>query len=120
MMQPANVKVLFNTENVNKCLCPKCPVQRNSQCVSHKMLKIEYALDLNPLEHEEIPGEYCAAGTATCQDIDTSRACSCFGCPVYSTYNLTSGQPTCYFCRDGMAIQSEEPDKSIRVPDRDK
>jgi hypothetical protein len=65
------------------------------------MLKIEYALESNPLQREEIPGEYCSAGTASCEDIDVSRACSCFGCPIYSTYQLASGQPTCYFCRDG-------------------
>ena len=96
-------KVPFIVENVTRCMCPGCPVQSASQCVSGKMLGIEDVLKSNPLKREDVPGDYCSTGTATCQDIDISQACSCFDCPVYSEYQLASGQPTCYFCKDGNA-----------------
>ncbi len=93
--------VPFNLDNVNRCMCPGCPVQSDSPCVSEKTT----ALGLTPLSvlptANDMPGEYCAAGSAECGDIDTNRTCSCFGCAVYAENNLDSGEPTCYFCRDG-------------------
>ena len=93
--------VPFNLDNVNRCMCPGCPVQSDSQCVDEKMAMLGPApLSTLPTAND-MPGEYCAAGSAECGDIDTNRACSCFGCSVYLESNLAGGEPTCYFCRDG-------------------
>lgn len=103
MSQAASINVPFTTENMIKCMCPECGVQSESKCVSDKMSKLNDALNSNPLEREDIPGEYCSTGTATCQDIDTGQACTCFDCPVYIEYKLDGGEPTCYYCQSGRA-----------------
>jgi hypothetical protein len=70
MNQMTSSKVVFNYGNVGKCLCPKCPVQSKSKCVSEKLGTISHALSKNPFLREEIPGVYCSTGKATCQDLD--------------------------------------------------
>ena len=97
----ASGRVPFNLDNVNRCMCPGCPVQSDSSCVGEKMAMIgPVPLSAIPTAND-MPGEYCAAGSAECGDIDTNRPCSCFGCSVYAENSLAGGEPTCYFCREG-------------------
>ena len=101
MDQTTSGKVAFNSGNVGKCLCPKCPVQSKSQCVSKKLGTINDALSKNPLLREDIPGIYCSTGKATCQDLDPKQPCSCGSCSVFKDSNLAAGKPVGYYCRDG-------------------
>jgi hypothetical protein len=103
MNQTASTKVPFTTTNVGTCLCPKCPVQAKSQCVSGKLTTIGQALSKSPLNREEIPGLYCSTGTATCKDLDPTQSCICGNCGVFSQYSLATGTPAGYYCRDGFA-----------------
>lgn len=103
MNQAIGTKVSFAASNVGKCMCPTCRVQSKSPCVSGKLAAITEALAKNPLIHEEIPGVYCATGTATCKDLDPKQKCLCGGCVVFSSNGLDKGLPTSYFCRDGFA-----------------
>ena len=101
MVQQITRKVSLVTGTVSKCMCPKCPVQAKSQCVAGLKGGLSEALKRNPLKHEEIPGVYCGAGKATCTDLDSSRACICGRCAVYTEYKLASGKPGGYYCREG-------------------
>ena len=101
--QAISAKVPFSASNVGKCMCPKCPVQSKSQCVSGKVTTIQASLAKKPLIREEIPGIYCSTGTATCKDLDPKQTCLCGGCAVFSNYKLDAGTPAGYFCRDGYA-----------------
>ncbi len=103
MNQSISAKVPFSTANVGKCMCPKCPVQAKSQCVSGKLATIKDALAKKPLNRADIPGVYCSTGTATCKDLDPKQSCMCGGCAVFGQYNLGAGLPAGYFCRDGFA-----------------
>ncbi|PKN63316.1 MAG: DUF2769 domain-containing protein [Deltaproteobacteria bacterium HGW-Deltaproteobacteria-15] len=97
-------KVPFDLSNVKKCVCPGCPVQAKSGCVAGLKKQLAGALAKTPPKKEEIPGAYCATGRATCTDLDPSQPCQCGGCPVFSEYNLASGKPAGYYCRDGQAM----------------
>jgi hypothetical protein len=98
-----STKVTFNSGNVGKCLCPKCPVQAKSQCVSGKLGTITQALLKSPIVREDIPGVYCSTGTATCKDLDPSQSCICGNCGIFKEANLAQGTPVGYYCRDGYA-----------------
>lgn len=103
MKQATSPKIAFNKASVTKCVCPNCPVQAKSQCVSGKMATIGTALKSNPLKREDIPGLYCSSGTATCRDLNPKQSCICGTCPIFSEYKLAAGQPVGYYCRDGSA-----------------
>ncbi len=103
MSQTKGSKVAFNAENTGTCLCPKCPVQTKSRCVSDKMATINDALAKQPLNPEAIPGVHCATGVAACKDLDPSQTCSCFDCAVFSKHDLASATPVGYYCQDGFA-----------------
>jgi hypothetical protein len=105
MNQATASKVDFNTGNVGKCQCPKCPVQSKSQCVSGKLGTITQALSKSPLVREDIPGVYCSTGKATCQDLDPTQSCICGNCSVFKEYSLATGKPVGYYCRDGHSKQ---------------
>ncbi|MBW1671314.1 MAG: DUF2769 domain-containing protein [Deltaproteobacteria bacterium] len=108
-MEKSDQRVPFTVENINKCICIDCPVQNTSQCVKEKMKKakelmenMEGGLISKP---EDIPGLYCAPGVAKCKDINTTQMCICGDCPLWEKYNLESGKPFGYYCRDGKAKQ---------------
>lgn len=103
MNQVISSKVSFTASNVGKCMCPKCPVQAKSQCVSDKLTSIKDALAKTPLIREDIPGVYCSTGAATCKDLDPKQSCICGGCAIFSQFSLAEGLPVGYFCRDGFA-----------------
>ncbi len=99
----ANNKVTFNSINTGRCQCPQCPVQANSTCVAEKLRGLGAALKKDPLIRADIPGQYCATGTATCTDLNPDKTCLCPSCEVFKEYNLDQGTPLGYFCRDGIA-----------------
>ena len=96
----------FSMENIKKCLCMKCAVQIESQCVKDKeqiMLLIKNQ-DLDSpmmMGPDRVPGVYCSTGKAVCKDIDTKKVCKCNECPIWAENNLDKGTHTRYFCRDG-------------------
>jgi hypothetical protein len=103
MSQTAGVKVPFIVASVSKCMCPKCPVQSKSQCVSGELSTIKDVLKANPLKREDIPGVYCSTGNATCRDLDPKQSCICGGCGVFSQYKLAGFKPVGRYCHDGSA-----------------
>lgn len=103
MAHAVSVKVPFQTTNVTKCMCPKCPVQSKSKCASGKLSTLKDALKNNPLKREDIPTVYCSTGKADCRDLDTKQPCICGSCAVFDHYKLAGFQPVGYYCRDGNA-----------------
>src|SRR5512138_824226 len=103
MNETAGPQVPFNNLNLEKCKCPKCPVQAKSKCVSDKLAGITEAVSNKPLIREDIPGVYCSTGMATCTDLDLSQACLCPTCAVFEGYDLRAGTPVNHYCRDGRA-----------------
>lgn len=95
--------VPFTLDNVKNCRCPACPVQAASTCVEDRKKGLGQALKATPLKREDIPGVYCATGTATCSGLDPKKSCICGTCRVFSQYKLALGQPAGYYCRDGAA-----------------
>jgi hypothetical protein len=91
----------FSMENIQKCLCSKCAVQIESQCVKDKLkimlLMTQQDLD-SPMRMDEVrvPGVYCSTGKASCKDIDTQKVCKCNECNIWNAYNL---EPNKYFCK---------------------
>jgi len=98
-------KVPFNIDNINRCLCTRCPVQAESQCVKEKKEKREQIINSGDIENQskEVPNLYCSSGIAECKDLDTKQMCICGVCPVWAEYDLPYGKPVNYFCRDGEA-----------------
>lgn len=99
-------KIEFSMENIKQCLCSKCPVQIESQCVKDKqkimLLITQQDLD-SPMrmDSERVPGVYCSTGKAICKDIDTEKVCKCNECPIWNEYALKDSLPRRYFCREG-------------------
>jgi len=52
---------------------------------------------------KDMPGPYCAIGTATCKDLDFTKMCTCSQCQVFKDFNLMQGKPMGYFCKNGRA-----------------
>ena len=99
------ISIPFVSVNVNKCLCPRCPVQSGSTCAANKIMELKDALNKLPLQREDIPAVYCASGTATCLDINTERDCLCGKCVVFPEYKLYNFQPMGHYCKNGSASQ---------------
>jgi hypothetical protein len=97
----------FNMENLQKCVCNECPVQKNSECAQKgfKMMPqmMEEMKKGNMPNPKEVPGMYCASGTTMCEDLDYDKMCNCINCPVYAENNLSEGDPDSYFCKKGEA-----------------
>lgn len=110
MNKNSDPKVPFTTETITKCFCPQCPVQGNSQCIKDKMEKLPEIMKTagkgKAPKSQDVPGVYCSTGIAACNDLDTKQMCICGGCPIFEEYNLASGTPMFYYCRDGMAKTS--------------
>src|SRR5574337_1066260 len=107
MNKETGQKVPFTAENITRCMCPRCPVQTDSECVSKKLGKLDDAIKMTGKgsipKPDEVPAVYCSAGVAGCKDLDFSQMCICGSCSVWHQYNLVSGKPVYYFCRDGKA-----------------
>lgn len=95
--------VPFTAYNFGKCLCPQCPVQRNSDCVTKLRKNLRGTLNENAPSHEDIPGLYCSTGKTSCTDLDFDQNCLCGGCPVFGEYALADKLPSVYYCHAGSA-----------------
>ncbi|WP_414468436.1 DUF2769 domain-containing protein [Methanobacterium sp. ACI-7] len=93
----------FERENMVRCLCPQCEVQKNSQCAHDKMLMLQISMRGMSPEPSEFPGMYCANGKASCDDLDPNNQCKCPNCEVWKEYELNSKQISNYFCQNGKA-----------------
>lgn len=96
-------KVDFKAENFNRCLCPTCPVQAQSECVQERLQKGPGTLQggAQVPEPETMAQLYCSIGKSGCEDLDGTQPCLCPGCPVWADYDLTSQ----YYCLRGNANQ---------------
>ena len=94
-------KIEFTRENITKCLCPQCPVQAESECAQTKMKMLQESMRGMSPEHSDVPGVYCATGTATCSDLNPNKMCNCPNCNVFKENNLEQGEPNGYFCQKG-------------------
>lgn len=93
----------FDRENMIRCLCPQCPVQKNSECAQNKMKMLQISMrGMNP-EPSDFPGMYCANGKAVCDDLDKNKKCNCINCDVWKENDLELKQPNKYFCQNGKA-----------------
>lgn len=101
MNQSTVDKVPFTRENAKKCLCWKCPVQKDSQCIKNNEEKMGDVMTTRFFEPHIVPGLYCSSGTASCRDIDTNRPCICGGCEVYNSFRLSKNEPNGYYCKNG-------------------
>ena len=97
------VKVPFTRSNAKECICFDCPVQADSSCVKANTERVGDVMSTKLFQPRILPALYCSSGVASCGDINTDRACICGGCPVYSEYDLGTGQPMDHYCRDGAA-----------------
>ena len=92
----------FSRDNVLKCLCGECPVQIESSCVADKNTALETAMGagLDPMPTpDDVPGLYCATGTAVCTDLNFAELCICAECPVFTENNLGGWK----YCENGSA-----------------
>ena len=98
-------KVPYEKKNMRRCICAKCPVQGNSQCVKEKLPNLQEALTSEDMpEPKDIPGFYCSGGDSTCKrELDFNPMCICANCENWNEYDLAEGMPAGYFCRDGKA-----------------
>ncbi len=101
-------RIEFNMENVSKCECPSCPVQAQSACARDQMAKLQETAQAvsagasdPPPSPGEVPAVYCSSGTASCDDLDFNKACSCPTCDVWRENRLTAR----YYCEEGNADQ---------------
>lgn len=103
----ADFVVPYVAENINRCRCPDCPVQADSQCVKDKIEKFNETVDDIPAgevpDPEDFPGVYCSEGRATCPGLDFERQCICGSCEVWEEYDLKDAAPNHHFCRRGRA-----------------
>ena len=101
-------KIDFSMKNIKKCLCTRCAVQIESQCVKdkEKLMLLMKNQDLDSpmmMSPERVPGVYCSTGKAVCEDIDTKKVCKCNECPIWNKNSLENSRPDRYFCRNGKA-----------------
>ena len=98
MKETAAIKIPFIKVNFTRCICGKCPVQSKSECVKDKMSMVLEILQSHTAPcREDLPFAYCAAGIATCSDLDMKQSCICSDCKVYKDYKLNEGSPDLYF-----------------------
>lgn len=99
------VKIDLSVKNIKRCLCPGCPVQKESECAEGKrriMLEIAYSSESGMyFERDRLPGMYCTTGEALCKDLDYNKICKCKECPVWAEYELEKESVVKYYCRNG-------------------
>ena len=98
----------FSMQNIKKCLCMKCAVQIESQCMKdkQKLMLLMKNQDLDSpmmMSPDRVPGLYCSTGKALCMDIDTKKVCKCNECPIWKEKELEKGTLGRYFCKNGKA-----------------
>lgn len=114
------LKIDFNLENLEKCLCSECPVQTKSSCINDQMKIIEevgHSVDIDSgyiLDPEKIPKVFCAHGKSICQDLDFHEECQCLNCDVWKEYDLEVREAPAYFCKNGKAVDCCEITDDIK------
>ena len=96
-------KIEFTRENITRCLCPQCPVQAESECAQTKMKMLQESMRGMSPEPSDVPGMYCATGTAACNDLNSHKLCNCPNCEVFKENNLAQAEPGAYYCQRGSA-----------------
>jgi len=94
-------EIEFDRENMIKCLCIRCPVQKNSECAQNKNKMLQISMKGMSPEPEDFPGMYCINGKAVCDDLDASKKCSCVNCEVWNENEFESKEPGNKFCQNG-------------------
>jgi hypothetical protein len=118
------LKIDFSQENMEKCLCTECPVQKKSSCVKDQlkiMQETEYSVDIDSgfiLDPEKVPKVYCATGKTSCSDLGLQEECQCINCKVWNEYDLEVRRTPAYFCRNGKAVDCCKI-KTDKVADRE-
>lgn len=107
-------RVPYNYEIASKCICPTCPVQKQSTCTQpkiQKLLELKKNLTSNPKivpekmpNPKDMPGMYCSTGTAACKDLDNQKPCICYQCEVHKEYYLKDAKPIEHYCFNDRAI----------------
>ena len=107
MSATIETKVPYTTINIERCMCPQCPVQADSVCAQEKFsnLKNENKSlgEGGAPEPQKVPGVYCSTGGAACVDLDPNEQCICKTCAVWIEYCLENATPMMYFCNIGRA-----------------
>ncbi len=104
------LKIDFNLENMEKCLCAECPVLSKSSCVKDQikiMEEIGHSVDIDSgfiLDPEKVPTVYCATGKTSCSDLQFHEECQCKNCDIWKEYDLEVRESPAYFCRNGKAV----------------
>ncbi len=110
------MEIEFNAENIGKCLCIKCKVQK-TQCVHDKLILLqERALSSSIIGPKEFPALHCVSGIENCSDLNENEECLCGDCPIYMENDLESGSPERYFCLDGQSTHCYLGGKNIEDP----
>lgn len=99
-------RVDYTLENMEKCDCCICKVQRYSNCPRKRTKKIQAmeARDidtLSVLDMKEFPWLYCATGLTECRDLDFDEECLCKNCKVFLENDLSRYDPDEIYCREG-------------------
>lgn len=100
-------RVVYNLENMEKCDCCICKVQRYSDCPRDRTKKIQSmeAKDidaLSVLDMKEFPWLYCATGLTECTDLNFEEECLCKDCKVFKENHLSNYYPEDLYCRKGL------------------
>ena len=120
------LKIDFNLENMEKCLCDDCPVQAKSSCVKDQkkiMQEIGHSVDIDSgfiLDPDKIPKLYCAKGKTICKDLYYHEECQCFKCRIWKEYDLEVRKAPAYFCKNGKAkdcckITDDDTDRDAKL-----
>ena len=120
------LKIDFNLENMEKCLCDDCPVQAKSSCVKDQkkmMQEIGHSVDIDSgfiLDPDKIPRLYCGKGKTICKDLYYHEECQCFKCSIWKEYDLEVRKAPAYFCKNGKAkdcckITDDDTDRDAKL-----
>ena len=120
------LKIDFNQENMEKCLCAECLVQAKSSCVKNQLKILEetgHAIDIDSgfmVEPEKVPKVYCSKGETSCEDLYFHEECQCPNCDVWREYDLEVRGAPAYFCKNGKAeecceITDESRDREAKL-----
>ncbi len=96
-----SMQISFNLDIINKCVCHKCPVQNQSECVRTQMAGLKTSLREIPLNPHKIPKAYCLNGKSVCKGIDRSKPCICGSCEIYAKHHLSEAEPGGFYCIEG-------------------
>src|SRR5665811_446539 len=68
------VVVSYTLSNIERCMCPQCPVQAGSVCVQEGIGNLKNEMKSSgegaAPEPQKVPGVYCSAGSAACRDLN--------------------------------------------------